>query len=193
MSWAGTPSVMHTMRRCPHPQLRDRVGGKAHGTKTSDVLAPACPTASGDGVEDRDPLHVISALARRDAGYDVGAVGAVAQRGNEPSRPVMPWTTRRVPESRMIAITSAPSVQMRGTRPAVAYPIRQQLANLRCLVALAPRAGEPGLGTRSLRRTAPPPRRPAPPARATCATRPPHSYGRVGSRSCSACSPVSSR
>ena len=35
---------------------------------------------------------------------------------------------------------------MRGTSsPAVAYPIRQQLANLRCLVALAPRAGEPGL------------------------------------------------
>ena len=45
----------------------------------SVVLAPRLGDGVGDGVEDRDALDVLAALAGRDAGDDVRAVVAVAQ------------------------------------------------------------------------------------------------------------------
>ena len=45
----------------------------------SVAFAPVVVDGVGDRVEDRDALDVLAALARRDAGDDVRAVGAVAQ------------------------------------------------------------------------------------------------------------------
>ena len=44
-----------------------------------EVLAPVARDGVRDRVEDGDPLDVLAALARRDAGDDVRAVGAVPQ------------------------------------------------------------------------------------------------------------------
>ena len=43
------------------------------------MFAPVSVDRLGDGVEDRDALDVLAALAGRDAGDDLRAVGAVAQ------------------------------------------------------------------------------------------------------------------
>jgi hypothetical protein len=60
--------------------LVDRVGGKARGNKDHRRVRPGLLDGLGDGVEDRDPLEVLTALAGCDAGDDVRAVGAVAKR-----------------------------------------------------------------------------------------------------------------
>ena len=43
------------------------------------MFAPVSVDRVGDGVEDRDALDVLAALAGRDAGDELRAVGAVAQ------------------------------------------------------------------------------------------------------------------
>ena len=60
--------------------LVDRVGGEAGRDEDHRRVRAGLVDRLGDGVEDRDPLEVLAALAGRDAGDDVRAVGAVAQR-----------------------------------------------------------------------------------------------------------------
>ena len=77
---------------------------KRAGTKTIAVFGPVSATASATGVEHRDPLDALAALAGRDAGDDVRPVLQVPGRVERALAPVMPWTTRRVSRSTMIAI-----------------------------------------------------------------------------------------
>ena len=59
--------------------LVDRVGGEARGDEDHRRVRARLGDRVGDRVEDRDPLDVLAALAGRDAGDDLRAVGAVAQ------------------------------------------------------------------------------------------------------------------
>ena len=79
-SWAGMPSVMHTMKVMP-PSAASMIAAAANfgGTTTKDAVAPVAATASLTRVEDGDAVDVAAALAGRDAADDFGAVVAVAQ------------------------------------------------------------------------------------------------------------------
>ena len=81
MSRTGIPSVMQTTRLTP-ASAASRIASAANrgGTKIIEVFAPVSRTASTDRVEHRDALDVLPGLARRHAGHDLRAVGAVAQR-----------------------------------------------------------------------------------------------------------------
>ena len=79
-SWAGMPSVMHTMNPMPAAAASRIAAGAAFGgTATNDAVAPVAATASATDVEDRDAVDVLAALAGRDAADDLRAVVAVAQ------------------------------------------------------------------------------------------------------------------
>ena len=60
-------------------RLVDGVGGEARRDEDQRRVRAGLLDRLGDGVEDRDALDVLAALAGRDAGDDVRAVGAVAQ------------------------------------------------------------------------------------------------------------------
>ena len=60
-------------------RLVDRVGGEAGGDEDHRRVRARLGDGVRDGVEDRDPLDVLAALARRDAGDDLGAVALVAE------------------------------------------------------------------------------------------------------------------
>ena len=80
MSSTGIPSVIAITVSTPDSIASSIAGAaKRAGTKIIEVLAPASSTASRDRVEDRHALDVLAALAGRDAGDEVGPVGAVAQ------------------------------------------------------------------------------------------------------------------
>ena len=80
MSSTGIPSVIAITVSTPASIASSiAAAAKRAGTKTIEVLAPRSSTASRDRVEDRHPLDVLAALARGDAGDQVGAVVAVAQ------------------------------------------------------------------------------------------------------------------
>ena len=65
-------------------RLVDRVGGEARGDEDERGVRAGRRDGLGDGVEDGDPLDVLAALAGRDAGDDVRAVGAVPQAVEPP-------------------------------------------------------------------------------------------------------------
>ena len=59
--------------------LVDRVDGEAGRDEDERGVRPGLVDRLGDGVEDGDALDVLPALAGRDAGDEVRAVGAVTQ------------------------------------------------------------------------------------------------------------------
>ena len=63
------------------------------GTKITATSARMCATASCDAVEDGHARDGLAAVARRDAGDDVGPGGEHAPVWKAPSRPVMPCTS----------------------------------------------------------------------------------------------------
>ncbi len=75
MSRTGTPSVIATITSIP-ASTASRIASavKAAGTKIIVALAPVSCTASFDGVEDRQPLRGLAALARRHAAHHLRAI-----------------------------------------------------------------------------------------------------------------------
>ena len=61
-------------------RLEDRVGGETGRHEDERRVRARLLDRVGDGVEDRDALDVLAALAGRDARDDVRPVGAVAER-----------------------------------------------------------------------------------------------------------------
>ena len=80
-SCAGMPSVIAMISSMPASSA-SRIESAANrgGTKIIAVLAPCSFDGLAEGVEDRDPVDVLAALARGHAGDDLGSVVAVAQR-----------------------------------------------------------------------------------------------------------------
>ena len=64
--------------------LVDRVGREAGGHEDHRGVGARLAHRVGDGVVDGDAFDVLAALAGRDAGDEVGAVGAVAQAVEAP-------------------------------------------------------------------------------------------------------------
>ena len=80
MSCAGMSSVMQIDRADAGVDgLVDRVGGEPRRDEDQRRVRAGLLDRLGDGVEDRDALDVLAALAGRDAGDDVRPVVAVAQ------------------------------------------------------------------------------------------------------------------
>ena len=79
-SWRGMPSVMHTTRAMPASadSITAAAANRA-GTSTRLASAPVAATASATVSNTGMPVDVGAALARRDAGHHLGAVGPVAQ------------------------------------------------------------------------------------------------------------------
>ena len=65
-------------------RLVDRVGREARRHEDHRRVRARLRDRVGDGVEDRDALDVLAALARRDAGDELRAVVAVAQAVEAP-------------------------------------------------------------------------------------------------------------
>ena len=75
------PSVIAMISSMPASSAsRIESAAKRGGTKIIAVLAPGLRDRLVEGVEHRDPLDVLAALARSHAADDLGAVVAVAQR-----------------------------------------------------------------------------------------------------------------
>ena len=113
MSSTGMPSVMQTTSSMP-ASTASRIASAANGggTKIIDALAPVASHGLGHGVEDRDALDRLAALAGRDAADHL----ACRTRGsrwawNVPALPVMPCTSRRVSLSTKIAHDYAPPLR----------------------------------------------------------------------------------
>ena len=109
MSSAGMPSVMQKIVEMPAAtDSRTASGAPAAGTKMHDVLAPvsrtASPTVLNTGIRpsmaDWPPFPGVTP-ATSGVPYST-----IARLWNSPSRPVMPWTTRRV--SRPIRMLTPP-------------------------------------------------------------------------------------
>ena len=87
------PSVIAMISSMPASLgLEDRVGGEARRDEDHRRVGAGLVDRVVEGVEDRDALDVLAALAGRHAGHDVGAVARLLSVWNVPSRPVMPET-----------------------------------------------------------------------------------------------------
>ena len=75
MSRTGTPSVMQTTSLMP-ASTASKIASAANagGTKMTEVLAPVGLTASATVSKTGTPSQRLAALARGDAGHDLGAV-----------------------------------------------------------------------------------------------------------------------
>ena len=79
-SWAGMPSVMQTTNRTPAAAAsRMAAGGGLGRHRDERGVGAGGGHRVGHGVEDRDALDVLAALARGHAGHDLRAVVPVAQ------------------------------------------------------------------------------------------------------------------
>jgi hypothetical protein len=64
--------------------LVDRIRGEARGDEDHRRVGARLGDGVPHGVEDRDPLHVLAGLARRDAGDDLRAVALVPKAVERP-------------------------------------------------------------------------------------------------------------
>ena len=80
MSRVGMPSVMHTATLTPGGRgLEDRVRGEGRGHEDQGGVGPGVLNGLGHGVEYRDGLHLLAALARGHPGHHLGAVLGAGQ------------------------------------------------------------------------------------------------------------------
>ena len=135
-----------TVRDARVDGLVDRVGGEARRHEDERRVRAGLLDRVGDGVEHRDALDVLAALARRDAGDDVRAVGAVAQavEASFAAGEALDDEPRVVVDDDRHYFT--PSQHERGQRHhAVDDAVAEQLAHARRVGAGAVDAREPGL------------------------------------------------
>jgi hypothetical protein len=88
-------------------RLVDRVRREARRDEHHRRVGLGLGDSLADGVEDGDALDVGAALPGVTPATTFVPYVLLRAAWNEPSRPVMPWTTRRVSASTMIAITAS--------------------------------------------------------------------------------------
>ena len=128
-------------------RLVDGVGGERRGDEDHRRVRACARDRLGDGVEDRDALDVLAALARSDAGDELRAVGAVAQpveatlasRSGPARRAACPC--RRGSPSGLPSSPGSRSCRASAARRDALAP---ELAHALGLLALAARPREPG-------------------------------------------------
>ena len=103
--------------------FHDGVGGKRRRHEDHRGVGAGFLHGVGDGVEHRPAFVRRAALAGRDAADDVGVVRGAALAWKVPSRPVRPWTMRRVFESSRIAISGLLPRQRHDLRRGFAHRV----------------------------------------------------------------------
>ena len=120
MSRAGIPSVMQKIVAIPAPTASSTASGAPlAGTKMQDVSAPVSRTASA--TVSKTGTRPSRAVWPPLLGVTPATIGvpysSIWRAWNSPSRPVIPWTTRRVSRPTRMLTTPPPSPPRRPSRP----------------------------------------------------------------------------